>query len=274
MVLRSISIRDIGAVTRVTHRLTEGLSVIRDCRRDELAFAIRTVLGHKIPPPPNLRVGAGARISASVSVSGKVYTVLAFPDRERKRFRLTVLDGLGADATEEYMYLTRHTQEQDGSDVFANEDGQPLPRFLKYADEDSYYSDGELSRVTGGLSSLKTFRRYLRSFMDGFQPEPLREGKSYEIILKRNGRYAVKCALDGSVTDTLSECERTLFRYLCFLHTAQFWCGFEELRNMNGVQKPLIISGLAERLDASIDVGALLARTKGLKKQTIFITST
>jgi hypothetical protein len=71
----------------------------------------------------------------------------------------------------------------------------------------------------------------------------------------------------------LSESERMMFKFLCFLRTAEFWNGFEEIRNLHSVKKPLLIRGFLEKLDESIDVRELLLRTEKLKRQTILITN-
>ena len=124
------------------------------------------------------------------------------------------------------------------------------------------------------MSDIKAFRRYLHDFLDNFEPELLRDGKGYEIFLSENGRYAVRYKDSGTVTTMLSASEKMLFKYLCFLRTAEFWHGFEEIRNFHCIEKPLIISGLLERLDESIDVRELLNRAKKLKRQLILITNT
>ena len=64
-----------------------------------------------------------------------------------------------------------------------------------------------------------------------------------------------------------------MFKFLCFLRTAEFWRGFEEIRNLHSIKKPLLISGFLEKLDESIDVRELLLRTEKLKRQTILITN-
>ena len=245
---------------------------MKDYRRDELSFAIRLIFNHKAPPPPSMSVGVDTRIEANVSVSMKEYSIIALPT-DQKRFKLFCQDLNGRDVTSEYLYLTAHSYQQDMTDVFCAEEKEIIPSFLKYANEDLYYSRGELSRGTGGLSDIKSFRRYLRDFIKNFKPELLRDGKGYEIVLDGGGRYAVRCTVRGTYVDTLSESEKTMFRYLCFLRTAEFWCGFEEIRNLHGIKKPLLVSGLLERLDESIDVGELLCRTEKLRRQTILITN-
>ena len=273
MILKNITIQNLGFIAHLSQGFKEGLNVIGDYRRDELSFAFKFISGHKIPPPPNISVGVDTRIEAHVLLCEKEYHVIASPDKKEGEFVLLCYDSSGADVTSEYLYLTRHSCEQDLTDVFSGDEDEASYRFLRYANEDLYYSKGELSKVTGGLSDIKAFRRYLHDFLDNFEPELLRDGKGYEIFLSESGRYAVRYKDSGTVTTMLSASEKMLFKYLCFLHTAEFWHGFEEIRNLHCIEKPLIISGFLERLDESIDVRDLLNRAEKLKRQTILITN-
>ena len=273
MILKNIKIQNLGSITDFSHEFREGLNVLGDYRRDELSFAFRLICGHKIPPPPSISVGVDTRIEAELFLSEKEYHIAASLDKQKQKLVLSCRDSSGSNVTKEYLYLTGHSCEQDLADVFSGDEGESSCRFLRYANEDLYYSKGELSRVTDGLSSIKAFRRYLHDFLDNFRPEPLRDGKRYEIFLSKSGRYAVRYK-DGDSTTVLSESEKMLFKYLCFLRTAEFWHGFEELRNLHGIKKPLLISGFLERLDESIDVRELLLRTENLGRQVILITNT
>ena len=272
MIIKELRIQNLGRITHFSHKFEEGTNVLGDYRRDELSFAIRLIFNHKIPPPPSISAGVDTRIEATVLLAEKEYRVSATPD-SKGRFKLFCQDSSEKDATHEYLYSTTHTYEQDLTDVFSGSEEEVLLRFLKYANEDLYYSKDELSRNTGGLSNIKAFRRYLREFIERFEPELLRDGKGYEIILEKDGRYAVRCRTHGLRSNMLSESERMMFKFLCFLRTAEFWHGFEEIRNLHSVKKPLLISGFLEKLDESIDVGELLLRTEKLKRQTILITN-
>jgi hypothetical protein len=157
------------------------------------------------------------------------------------------------------------------ADVFEGTDKDMPLRFLKYANEDVFFSRNELSRLTGDLSNLKAFRAYLRYFIAHFQPELIREGKQYEIVLGSSGSYDVRHKNDNGTSVCLSESEQILFRYLCFLRTAEFWYGFEEIRNLHGVKKPLIIKDFWERLDESIDTSDIIGRTVKLGRQVVYI---
>ena len=272
MILKNITIQNLGSIPYLSQEFKEGLNVIGDYRRDELSFAFKFISGHKIPPPPNISVGVDTRIEARVLLCEKEYRVVAVLDKREERFEFSCFDSSGADVTSEYLYLTRHSYEQDLADVFSGDEDEASYRFLRYANEDLYYSKGELSRATDGFSDIKAFRKYLRDFLNNFEPELLREGREYEIFLSDSGQYVVRSKLDGSTTTMLSAAEKMLFKYLCFLRTAEFWHGFEEIRNLHGIKKPLIISGFLEKLDESIDVRELLNRAKKLKRQIILIT--
>ena len=184
---------------------------------------------------------------------------------------LRAYDVDGHEKTREYLYLTSHCAEQDICEVFNKDAPKIFFKPIQYLDEDHYYSPRDLSKSTDRLSKTKAFRSYLKTFIKDFKSETIRDGKRYELYLKKDGRYAVRYKGDNDMPVFLSESEQTLFRYLCFLRTAEFWQGFEELRNLHGVKKPIIIADFLERLDESINIENLLQRTMHLERQAIIL---
>ena len=272
MFLRNITIEDLGAVDHLTYDFSDKFNLLKTVYTEEIAYAIRLVLNHKsVPPLPTNAVRVGTRIRATVYLDQKHYEISITPSQKPPRFVWRVYDAGALRADNEYLYLTDHCEEQDLSDVFDGGERQLLLRVLEYANEDLYYAPRELSRQTAGASELGAFRAYLRDFIDSFESETIREKRHHEIILEKNGRYVARNKLDGDRNVTLSESERTLFRYLCFLHTAEFWQGFEDMRNLNGIRKPLVIKDLLERLDESVDVSELLERSLQLGRQMIVL---
>ena len=164
MILKNLTIQNLGRITHFSHKFEESLNVLGDYRQEELSFAIRLIFNHKIPPPPSISAGVDTRIEATVLLAEKEYRVLATPDN-KERFKLFCQDLSGKDVTSEYLYSTTHTYEQDLSDVFTGDEEEILLNFLKYANEDLYYAKGELSRYTDGLSNIKAFRRSLRELL-------------------------------------------------------------------------------------------------------------
>lgn len=272
MILENITIINLGALENFSCDFEDGLNLLRTRHADKIAQAIRILLNHKdITPFPQDAVRADTRIEASVSIEKRKYKIIAMPHTVEGRMILQAYDARGNNVTNEYLYVTNHCAEQDLSDIFEGTDRDMPLRFLQYANEDIFFARNELSRLTGDLSNLKAFRAYLRHFITHFQPELIRDGKQYEIILRSDGRYGVRHKNDRGMPVYLSESEQILFRYLCFLRTAEFWRGFEEIRNMHGVKKPLIIKDFLERLDESIDTKDIIDRTVKLGRQVIVL---
>ena len=272
MILKKLSILNFGAIDLLSCELNDKLNILnfRDC--DDVIYALRLVLNHKsIPPLCEHFIRAETRIEARVSIGEKEYFTIISPDSEDGVLILRAYDASEKEVTSDYLYLCSHPAEQDLTDVFDGEGETMLLRLLQYANEDIYYAPNELATQTEGISRLRAFRVHLRKFIKNFKSETIREGKHYEIILKPNGRYAVKHTMDFDQPVFLSESEQTLFRYLCFLHTAEFWQGFEDIRNLHAIKKPLLVKDFLTRLDESINIENLLQRTMELERQVIIL---
>ena len=140
------------------------------------------------------------------------------------------------------------------------------------ANTEYIYDSTDLSQKTNGYSNLKVFRAYLLRFFKNFKPEKIRAGKRYELILNENKVYDVRCSNDENNDVYLSDCEQVLFNYLCFLNTAEFWRGFEDIRNLHSVKKPLLIKNFFEKIDEVVDTKSILKRTENLKRQIIILS--
>lgn len=261
--------RRLGGIDFGAYDFGAGINRLRVRESDTLLYAIRLVLGHKTPPPlPDFWKAAEARAEAEVWMEDKLYFVKISPSEDGKAPILHAQGTGGEAVTAEYRYLCSHSPEQDAADLFDNRQSQTPRTIFGYANEDLCYAPRELAGRTEGASRLRAFRAYLREFIGGFEAEPLRTGKPYELFLTPSGEYAVRHR-DRIEPVLLSASEQTLFRYLCFLRTAEFWHGFESMRNLHSIKKPLLITRFLECLDESIDVSALLSRTAALGRQVL-----
>ena len=272
MILKRITIRNLGAVDAFECDFENDLNIVKNRYTDEISGAILFVLNHRAFYLPRLWVGGSTRIEALVCILGKEYLLIAKPNLKQKDLSLCAYDVDGHEKTREYLYLTSHCAEQDLCEVFDKETEKMFFKPIQYLDEDHYYSPSDLSKRTDRLSETNAFRSYLKTFIKDFKSETIRDGKRYELYLKKDGRYAVRYKGDNDMPVFLSESEQTLFRYLCFLRTAEFWQGFEELRNLHSVKKPILIGDFLERLDESIDLQDILERTRRLNRQIIILT--
>ena len=268
MLLKKISISHLGGVKNFSCDFSDSLNVVKERYSDELCWAISSVLHNKSTPcilP--VWICKESRIDAVVSINEKTFHIRITPNEDLNGIKLSAFDEQGCEATAEYRYLSSHCAEHDLSDIFNGNEKHAFLRILNYLNEPEIPD-----RSVDGLLHIKAFRSYAFDYVQNFKPEPLREGKRYEIVLEKNGLYGVRCMDDREQPVYLSESEQTLFRYLCFLKTAEFWQGFEEIRNLHSVKKPFVIKDFLERLDESIDVSELFDRTLKLGRQIIVLT--
>ena len=230
-------------------------------------------MNHRAFSLPKIWVGRSTKIEALVCILGTEYLLIVAPNLKQNDLCLCAYDVDGNEKTREYLYLTSHCTEQDLCEVFDKNNPKMFLKPIQYLDEDHYYSPRDLSKSTDRLSETKAFRSYLKTFIKDFKSETIRDGKRYELYLKKDGRYAVRYKGNNDMPVFLSESEQTLFRYLCFLRTTEFWQGFEEVRNLHGVKKPVLIKDFLERLDESIDTKCLLERACRLNRQIIILST-
>ena len=271
MILKRITIQNLGAVDAFEYDFENDLNVVRSRYTDEIYGAIQFVLNHRAFSLPQRWVRRSTRLEAFVCIFGKEYVLMATPNLKQNNLCLCAYEVDGHEKTREYLYLTSHCAEQDLCDVFDKDVQKMFFKPIQYLDEDRYYSSGDLSKCTDRLSETKAFRSYLKAFIKDFKSEIIRDGKRYELYLKKDGKYAVRYKGDNDIPVFLSESEQTLFRYLCFLRTAEFWQGFEELRNLHALKKPLLVKDFLSRLDESINIENLLKRTTELERQVIIL---
>jgi hypothetical protein len=272
MILKRIIIQNLGTVDAFECDFENDLNIVRNRYTDEISGAIQFVLNHRAFSLPMLWVRRSTKIEALVGILDTEYLLRATPNLKQNELCLRAYDADGHEKTREYLYLTSHCAEQDLCEVFDKDTPKIFFKPIQYLDEDHYYSPSDLSKRTDRFSETKTFRSYLKTFIKDFKSETIRDGKRYELYLKKDGRYAVRYKGDNDMSVFLSESEQTLFRYLCFLRTAEFWQGFEELRNLHAINKPILMADFLERLDESIDTQDVLERTKQLNRQIIMLT--
>ena len=272
MRIDTLKIQNLGRIAKLTLFFEGDVNVIGHPFPAEIAFAIMCITNSKAHLQSTMpKMSGKTKIAAVVSVKEMSCNVEIALDEKTDALVLRAQDDSGKDVTSEYLHLTSHCAEQDLSDVFDGDEQTSLLRFLDYKNETGCLHGRELKKKTGGMSVLDSFRLYLSKFIRSFQPERISVGKSYEIVLHKNGLYGVRCVGLDAVPVHLSETERRIFRYLCFLKTAEFWCGFEKIRNMHDEKKPLVVSGFLERLDEATDVCDILERTKKLRRQVIIL---
>lgn len=157
--------------------------------------------------------------------------------------------------------------EETSVNCFSDFKRQKYPhRLFWYKELETYYPNGDFSKVTDGFGETRSFRALINQYIRGFSPIRLHNGKDFWLHLMPTGQFVIKNN-NGLENPTLSESEDTLYHYLCFVCLAEFWSAAETIRNFNHINKPLIISDFLEHLDQSIDVSDILQRTAQINRQ-------
>ncbi len=107
-------------------------------------------------------------------------------------------------------------------------------------------------------------------------PQVIREDKNlYLTISKTDYVMQAKRIMDGKeekVSD-LSEQDRTIFQYLCYLEVNKFWRKVNQsFGESAGEELPLVITNFLEKFDENAPVDELLSQTAELGKQVFVFT--
>lgn len=261
MKLTSITVNKFGSLCSFEAVLVPGLNIIKNRSATELAAAIGFLLGSRQTVAPEW-VCAHTDITAGIVLDGIAYTVRATPCRGQ--LQLVATDPAGADVTDAYLHALSHCPDAECFDGL----DRTLPlRLCRYRNPADY----GVPPGTDLLTDTQTFRAYLLRYIKTFVPEPINSKKPYQIGLDKQGKfYPFHPGISGKIL--LSETEEKLYLYLCFLNLAEFWAGFETLRNLHHEKRPLLIENFLEFLDESADISGLLARTCSLHRQVLIFT--
>ncbi len=249
MKIKEVYIHFLGGIRSLRLRLDGGLNVVACPHTREISFALRLLCNHKsLPPLPACFAGEDTRIRGRVETQGQDYwlTVRFYRDQS---WTLTACDCRGEDVTGTYQYESSHCAAQDAAECFGGGEEMLQGILPAYLSPDSESTDPPLEKCTDGYVLGGTFRNYLKRFLASWQGEDVLMG-------------CTQCD-NGS--------EKRICQYLCFLKVAEFWQGFEELRNMHGIKKPLLVADFLERLDDGADLSQVMRYAKALERQIIFL---
>ena len=268
MFIQHITIENLGAIRHYDTELGQGLNIVESRYGAELYAAIGFLsCNGEACGFPEQWLRDDLLISATICLNDTVYTVCT--RSILGHLQMSVTDSTGTEATAQYQYALSHCEEQNSAELFCGwEPCIPL-QLSGYCDRDIW---NILSDRTDRLINTKTFHQYLYRYIRNFCPEPINSKKKFFVSINRQGEFEVTLpGFDGELY--LSETEKRLFHYICFLNIAEFWAGFEKMRDLHHEKKPLLIQDFLEFLDEDVDISGFIARTQKLHRQIIILTS-
>ena len=274
MFIKRLSINYFGSLLHFDVEVNPELAIIESHYTEEIYAALGILFNIKsMPPYPDIWISEKTKIYAEVVTNGGEYHIIVTQNEKACVLKLSAYTSDGIEATTNYLDEVSYCFEEDMMTCFSGHNNTFTRYFSQYLSEENNCSTNTISKLTGGYSDTHAFRSYLTRFIKGYKSELLRGDKPYKISILRNGRFIVTAAKGyDDISDVLSESEKKLFGFLCFLNISEFWCGFESIRNMHYTVKPLIIMDFFEYIDESVDMQIYSDRAVKFERQVIILT--
>ena len=261
--IKQIIIEKNGKITE-SLEFNKGLSVVKGSA--EIYDIIKLLLGIK----EAARSFYNIRLLAVVE-HDKTYYIRGSKNKGDLLFDVSIFSD-ETECTEEYFDTLKEADEINSSLFFHRFKRQDFPhKLFKYRDLLKYYPNGDFSSLTNGYGSTRSFRGFITDYIKLFKPIRLRANKDLFLKLSNDGEFNVGF-INSNDKVFLSESESVLYHYLSFISIADFWSRAEKIRNLNRVNKPLIVSNFLERLDVSIDLSEIVRRTNKIDRQVIMFS--
>ena len=261
--VKQIVIEKNGKITE-SLKFDKGLSVIKGSA--ETYDIIKLLLGIK----EAARSFHNIRFLSVVELD-KTYYIRGNKNKGDLLFSVSVFSD-ETECTEEYFEMVKDATEIDSALFFHRFKRQDFPhKLFKYRDLLKYYPNGDFSSLTNGYGTTRSFRGFITDYIKHFKPIRLRTDKDLFLKLSTDGEFNVGF-INSNDKVFLSESESVLYHYLSFISIADFWSRAEKIRNLNRVNKPLIVSRFLELLDDSIDLSEVVTKTRKIDRQVIIFS--
>lgn len=273
MKIRTLNIEHFGSILCFKVVFRSDLIVLNGMYSDQVALAIKLLTGGRLSKADANLFSNKTKLYAEVE-SGDIYRVeITKPHATAELHYCVYKRSDNGECTKEYLDFIKQSSEEELFNGFSHLKQHNYPHRIKqYKNIEKYYSRNEFGMLTDGLGKTRVFRASLNRFIRGFKPERLREDKDLWLTLNEKGEFRLSSPLhadDDSLP--LSETEKVLYHFCCFVHLAEFWSEVERIRNIHRADKPLIISDLIERVDCTVDLTPYIERVQALGRQIFLV---
>ena len=272
MILKKLTIKNFGGIKHFDTPFQEQVTAITVPDTESIVKAIGLATNNKslIDRSKAFTVSGNTQIILKLEIAGHPYTITARgqPYSECIYEAADCKTNAAVDVSLLFGNMRLCEEEEDliyyrydPKNAFSN-------RLLRYKDPEKYYALGDFQKKTNGSGSTQTFRTYLKEFIQKYGTNDSFTD-SYKAELRSDGSFVRRCpTLPYSIAD-LNEREKKLFDYDCYIEVNKFWCGFEDIRDINHEKWPMLID--AGDLSEYTGFHKLLAKSKGLGKQMVIM---
>lgn len=271
MILKKLTIKEFGGIEHFDASFHEQVTAITVPNTESIVKAIGLATNNKnlIDCSEAFDVSENTEIILKLEIAGHPYTITARGQPHSSECIYVATD-CKTNAAVDVSILFRNMRlcEEEENLIYYryNPKNAFSNRLLHYKDPEKYYALGDFQKKTNGSGSTQTFRTYLKEFIQKYGTNDSFTD-SYKAELRSNGSFVRCCPTPPYSIADLNEREKKLFDYDCYIEVNKFWCGFEDIRDINHEKWPMLID--AGDLSKYIGFHKLLAKSKGLGKQMI-----
>ncbi len=271
MILKKLTIKEFGGIEHFDAPFHEQVTAITVPNTESIVKAIGLATNNKnlIDCSEAFDVSENTEIILKLEIAGHPYTITARGQPHSSECIYVATD-CKTNAAVDVSILFRNMrlcEEEEDLIYYRYDTKNAFPnRLLHYKDPEKYYALGDFQKKTNGFGSTQTFRTYLKEFIQKYGAYDSFTGL-YKAELRSDGSFIWYCPTLPNFTAVLNDREKKLFDYYCYIEVNKFWCGFEDIRDINHEKWPMLID--AGNLSEYIGFHKLLAKSKGLGKQSI-----
>ena len=271
MILKELTIEQFGKIEHFDVLFQEQVTAITAPDTESIVKAIGLTTNNKrlIDCSEEFTVSDNTKIILKLEITGHPYTITARGQPHSSKCIYEAIDcktNAAVDASLLFRNIRLCEEEEDLIYYRYNPKNAFSNRFLHYKDPEKYYAFGDFQKKTNGFGATQTFRIYLKEFIRKYVTYNSFTD-SYKTELRSDGSFIQHSPTLHHFIADLSEQEKKLFDYDCYIEVNKFWCGFEDIRDINHEKWPMLID--AGDLYAYSGFHKLLAKSKGLGKQMI-----
>ncbi len=219
--IKKLTIENFGRIGRLEQSFHNEITLMNGYENEIISAVCLLFRLPKQVKTTTPRMQLKTRLCADVCIDRKRYTVSAAKKRGSKIVDFSIRSDDNELTPERFIRAIRRNAEAQSLSVFCPEREDYTGRFRQYKDPEKYYGKTAFSRRTDGIGNTQTFRAVLNRFLE----KPNR----YGVIFMPNGEV---------ITDDAPD-ELPLYMFLLL---NEFWDEIEDIRNLNGVRLPPIIS--------------------------------
>ncbi len=271
MILKELTIERFGEIEHLNVPFNEEVTAITVPDTESIVKAIGLTTNKKrlIDCSEKFAVSDNTEIILKLEIAGHPYTITARGQPHSSECIYEATD-CKTNAAVDVSILFRNMrlcEEEEDLIYYRYDTKNAFPnRLLHYKNPEKYYALEDFQKKTNGFGSTQTFRTYLKEFIRKYGAYDSFTGL-YKAELRSDGSFIWYCPTLPNFTAVLNDREKKLFDYYCYIEVNKFWCGFEDIRDINHEKWPMLID--AGNLSEYIGFHKLLAKSKGLGKQSI-----